>query len=260
MREALWAELLKVRRSRLPWITALAITIAALVCGMFMFILADPARAQAFGLLGGKAQLSGASADWHGYLTLLAQAAAVGGLGIYGLIAIWLFGREFSDHTATDLLALPTSRTALVAAKFTIAAIWTLLLALLLAGLGLSIGTLLALPGWSAPTAIDGAARIVATATLTMLTTTPLALAASIGRGYLSAVGVLFALVFAAQVIAALGYGAVFPWSVPALYAGITGPDQDPPGPLGLLLVAATAAAGAVSTAAWWNRADHTRS
>ncbi|MEU7749717.1 ABC transporter permease [Nonomuraea sp. NPDC049158] len=259
MREALWAELLKVRRSRLPWITALAFTIAALVCGMFMFILADPARARAFGLLGGKAQLSGASADWPGYLALLAQAVAVGGLGIYGLIAVWLFGREFSDHTATDLLALPTSRTAIVAAKFVIAALWALLLALLLAGLGLLIGTLLALPGWSAPVVGEGVARIVAAAALGALTTAPLALAASVGRGYLAAVGVLFGLIFAAQVVAALGYGAVFPWSVPGLYAGIAGPDQDPPGLAGLLLVAATGAAGVVTTARWWNHADHTR-
>ncbi|WP_433519404.1 ABC transporter permease [Nonomuraea sp. CA-143628] len=259
MREALWAELLKARRSRLPWITALAFTIATLVCGMFMFILADPGRARAFGLLGGKAQLSGASADWPGYLALLAQAVAVGGLGVYGLITIWLFGREFSDHTATDLLALPTSRTAIVTAKFTIAALWALLLALLLAGLGLLIGTLLALPAWSAPAAIDGLARILAAATLAALTTTPLALAASAGRGYLAAVGVLFGIIFASQVIAALGYGAVFPWSVPGLYAGIAGTGQAPPGLFGLLLVTATGAIGAAATAVWWNRADHTR-
>ncbi|MDF5755190.1 ABC transporter permease [Spongiactinospora sp. TRM90649] len=259
MREALWAELRKARRSRLPWITTLAFTIAALVCGMFMFILADPARARALGLLGGKAQLAGADADWPGYLALLAQAVAVGGLGVYGLIAIWLFGREFSDRTATDLLALPTSRTAIVAAKFTVAAIWALLLAFLLAGLGLLIGALLGLPAWSAPTAIDGLMRLFAAAALAALTTTPLALAASMGRGYLAAVGVLFGLVFASQVIAALGYGGVFPWSVPGLYAGITGSGQDPPGLLGLLLVALTGAAGAVATAAWWNRADHTR-
>ncbi|MCF6466847.1 ABC transporter permease [Nonomuraea sp. MG754425] len=259
MREALWAELLKVRRSRLPWITALAFTVAALVCGMFMFILADPARARALGLLGGKAQLSGASADWPGYLALLAQAVAVGGLGVYGLIAIWLFGREFSDHTATDLLALPTSRTAVVAAKFTVAALWALALAVLLAGLGLLIGALLGLPAWSTPAVLNGLARILGAAALAALTTTPLALAASAGRGYLAAVGVLFGVIFVSQIIAALGYGSVFPWSIPGLYAGIAGAGQDPPGPLGLLLVVITGAAGAVSTAVWWNRADHTR-
>jgi ABC-2 type transport system permease protein len=129
MREALWAELLKARRSRLPWLTAVAFAVVTVVCGMFMFILQDPARARALGLLGGKAQLSGASADWPGYLALLSQAVAVGGIMIYGVIAIWLFGREFSDRTAKDLLALPTSRTAIVAAKFTLAAGWALLLA-----------------------------------------------------------------------------------------------------------------------------------
>lgn len=144
MREALWAELLKVRRSRLPWISALAFTVATLVCGLFMFILQDPQRAQALGLLGAKAQLSGATADWTGYLALLAQAVAVGGLLIYGVIAIWLFGREFSDHTAKDLLALPTSRSAIVGAKFIIAGLWSVLLAVQVCGLGLLIGALLA--------------------------------------------------------------------------------------------------------------------
>ncbi|MFF4623842.1 ABC transporter permease [Nonomuraea jabiensis] len=259
MREALWAELLKVRRSRLPWITALAFTLAALVCGMFMFILADPARARALGLLGDKAQLSGASADWPGYLALLAQAGAVGGGGVYGLIAIWLFGREFSDHTATDLLALPTSRTAIVAAKFAVAAVWALLLAVLLAGLGLLIGALLSLPAWSPSITATGVGRILAAAALAALTTTPLALAASIGRGYLAAVAALFGLIFCAQVIAALGYGSYFPWSVPGLYAGIAGENQDPPGLIALLLVTATGSAGGITTTFWWNRADHTR-
>ncbi|MGW2222529.1 hypothetical protein ACWCSD_46695 [Nonomuraea sp. NPDC001684] len=146
-----------------------------------------------------------------------------------------------------------------MAAKFTVAAIWALLLALLLAGLGLLIGAVLALPGWSAPTVAAGVARLVAAAGLAALTTTPLALAASAGRGYLAAVGVLFGIIFAAQIIAALGYGAVFPWSVPGLYAGIAGVGQDPPGPPGLLLVVLTGAAGVAATTGWWNRADHTR-
>ncbi|GAA1287450.1 ABC transporter permease [Planotetraspora silvatica] len=259
MREALWAELLKVRRSRLPWLTALAFTIVAVVCGLFMFILQDPPRARALGLLGGKAQLSGASADWPGFLGLLAQAVGVGGFLVFGMTAIWLFGREFSDHTAKDLLALPTSRTAIVGAKFIIAAGWALVLAVQVVMLGLLVGALLGLPGWSAPTALSGIGRILVTAALTALLTAPLSLAASVGRGYLAAVGAMFVVVFCAQVIAALGFGAYFPWSVPGLYAGIAGPDQDPPGAPGFLLVLATSTAGILATAIWWRRADHNR-
>jgi ABC-2 type transport system permease protein len=55
-----------------------------------------------------------------------------------------------------------------------------------------------------------------------------------------------------------LGYGQYFPWSVPAIYSGIAGPDQPPPEPLAYLLVVAVGLAGAAATAAWWRSADQT--
>ncbi|MEU7458359.1 DUF4158 domain-containing protein [Streptosporangium roseum] len=57
----------------------------------------------------------------------------------------------------------------------------------------------LALPGRPAQAAAAGVARILVAAALSAVLTAPLALAASIGRGYLAAVGVLFVLAFAAQ-------------------------------------------------------------
>ncbi|MFD0661604.1 ABC transporter permease [Thermocatellispora tengchongensis] len=182
-----------------------------------------------------------------------------GGLIIFGTVVTWLFGREFSDRTAKDLLALPTSRGAVVAAKFAVAAGWAVLLALWTAVLGLLAGIPLDLPGASSAVVAGGVARIVVTALLTLVLTTPFALAASAGRGYLPAVGAMFAAMFSAQVIAALGYGAFFPYSVPGLYAGIAGPGHDPPGPLGHLLVLAVGVAGVAATTIWWKRADHDR-
>ncbi len=76
---ALWAELLKVRRSKVPWVTFVAFTMAGLVGGFFMFVLQDPDRARSLGLLGAKAQFTGGAADWAGYFALIAQIAAVGG-------------------------------------------------------------------------------------------------------------------------------------------------------------------------------------
>jgi ABC-2 type transport system permease protein len=83
--------------------------------------------------------------------------------------------------------------------------------------------------------------------------------AASVGRGYLAEVAAMIAAVFAAQVIALLGYGQYFPWSVPALYTRLAGPDHDPPGTLGFVLVALVGIAGIAATAAWWRQADHDR-
>jgi len=256
---ALWAELLKVRRSLVPWVTVAAFTVAGLVGGFFMFVLQNPERARSLGLLGAKAQFAGGTADWAGYFAFIAQIAAVGGLLVFGLVIIWLFGREFSDRTAKDLLALPTARSAVVGAKLIIAAGWCLLLTAQLILLSLLLGAILGLPGWSAGTAWHGLGGVFATTLLTVALATTYGLAASIGRGYLAAVGVMFVSLFAAQVIAALGFGAWFPWSVPSLLSGVAGPDQGYPGPLSIVGVVVVGAAASAAIAIWWERADHDR-
>ena len=254
---ALCAELLKVRRSLVPWVTMGAITLAGLVGAFFMFVLQDVSRAKSLGLLGTKAQLTGGSAAWPGYFSLTAQTGSVGGLMIFGMIVIWLFGREFSDRTAQDLLALPTSRTSVVLAKLLLALAWCLLLLALLILLTLFFGTLLGLPGWSAANVLRGAGTVLLTGGLTAGLTTTYGLVASIGRGYLPAIATMFLTLLVAQVIAAVGYGAWFPWSVPSLIAGAAGPDHDQPGLAGITSVALVAVASVTATLAWWERADH---
>ncbi len=257
MTAAIGAEILKLRRSRLWWITLLAATVAVLMVSVFTFIGLDPDRARPLGLIGTKAELVGLPADWAGAFSLLAQATAVGGTLIFGLLAVWMFGREFADRTAKDLLALPTSRTAIMAAKFAVLGSWSLLLAAYMFALGLVTGAALSLPGWSAGVALNAATRHVVVAAMTVALTTVVGLAASVGRGYLAAIDVLVALLFCAQIVAALGYGRFFPWSVPALYSGLGGASPVPPGSIASVFVVA---AVAVSwTVWWWRRADQTR-
>ena len=157
---------------------------AALVGAFFMFVLQDPARARSLGLLGAKAQLSGGTADWAGYFALLAQMVAVGGMLLFGMILIWLFGREFADRTAKDLLALPTSRAALVVAKLVVALAWSLLLTAELVAVSVPLGALLGLRGWSTGAAARGGDHSCHRV-LTVVLATTYALAASWGRGYL---------------------------------------------------------------------------
>lgn len=223
---ALQTEVLKALRSKLPWVTVLAMLVGGAVGGVFIFVLQNPDRARSLGLLGSKAQFANATADWPGYFHLTAQIIAVGGLLVFGLVTTWLFGREFSDRTAKDLLALPTSRGAVVAAKLLVAVGWCLLLAAQLVVISLLFGTLLDLPGWSTDTALRGLGTVLATTMLTVALATAYGLVASVGRGYLVAVAAMFASLFAAQIIAALGFGAWFPWSVPSLLSGVAGPPS----------------------------------
>lgn len=256
---AFWSEALKARRSRVPPLTALGMSLAPLVGGLFMFILQDPARARSLGIVSQKAQLAGGAADWPTFLGLLAQATAVGGAMVFSIATAWVFGREFADRTAKDLLALPTPRAAVVGAKFAVVVLWTAGLAAIVLGLGLAIGWALGLPGWSTALLWRGARDVAAAAILTIALMPAVALVASAGRGYLPALGWAILMVFLAQIAAATGWGSWFPWSVPALFSGLAGPRATQVGPYSYLAVALALAAGLVGTFVWWRRADHTR-
>lgn len=258
LRAALWAEALKARRSRMPLVTALGFCLAPLMGGFFMVVLKDPERARRLGLIGAKAQLTTGTADWPTYLAVLAQATAIGGVLLFGLAAIWVFGREYSHRTIADLLALPTGRAAIVGAKFLVVALWAAALVVIVFLLGMAVGAVVGLPQWSAGLALRGFGTVAATGGLTVLLVTPLAFAASAGRGYLPPIGVMFLMVFLAQVLAAAGWGPYFPWSVPALYSGIAGQSAQHLGGVSYVLVGLAGVAGVLGTFAWWRLADQT--
>jgi ABC-2 type transport system permease protein len=255
---ALWAEQLKARRARMPLLTLAGLALAPLMGALFMKILLDPTWAARFGLLTAKAQVSAAHGDWPTYFGLLAQALAVGGSIIFGLVVIWLFGREYSDHTAKDLLALPTPRATIVASKLLLATIWCAVLTLWVYLLGLALGALIGLPGWTADGWIHATAVYAETAALAIVLMLPLAWAASVGRGYLPAMGVMILLFFFSQVVSALGLGPWFPWAAPALLSGAAGPEAQRLGVGTYLLVVAVVVAGIAGAIAWWRVADQT--
>jgi ABC-2 type transport system permease protein len=256
-RAALWAESLKARRSMVPWLAAAGLSVAPLVGGLFMVILRDPEAARSMGLITSKAQLMAGSADWPSYLELVAQSVAVGGLLVFSLVTAWLFGREFDDGTAKELLAVPTTRSATVAAKFAVLAAWAALLSGFLVALSLAIGSLLQLPGGSGDVALQGSATLLVSAFLVLALMPPVALLASAGHGYLAPMGWAILTLVLAQVIAVTGWGSWFPWSVPALHSGLAGPRSLQLGPHSYVLVLAVLVAGTAATFRWWNYADH---
>jgi len=258
LRAALWVEILKARRARMPTVTLVGFALVPLMGALFMKILLDPAWAARFGALTTKAQFSAAQGDWPTYFGLLTQALAVGGSIIFSLVVIWLFGREYSDHTAKDLLALPTPRATIVTAKLCLIVIWCAILTLWIYLLGLALGALIGLPGWTTDEWLHATARYAATACLTIALTLPIAWAASAGRGYLPAIGVMVLLLFLAQVLSVLGLGPWFPWAAPALLSGAAGPEAQNLGVGTYLLVTATVLGGVAGVIAWWRAADQT--
>jgi ABC-2 type transport system permease protein len=252
-------ELLKAFRSRMPLWTALGFLLLPLADTFFMIILKDPEFARRAGLISAKAQLMAGTADWPAFLSVLAQAIAAGGIFLSSLIGGWVFGREFADGTAKDLLAVPVARGTILLAKFSVVMVWSVALTVMITLAALVLGALVGLPQGSAAVIVQGCALLAVTTALVVAVMTPVALFASVGRGYLLPVGVTILLVLLANVLAVAGWGEYFPWSVPALYAGAGEGPRPVLGPVSYAIVLLTGAAGIVGTLLWWQFADQSR-
>ena len=256
---ALWVEFLKGRRSKVPFFTALGFSIVPLIGGLFMIILKDPEAAKSMGLISAKAQLTVGVADWTAFFNLIAQAVAVGGAILFAIVTAWIFGREFSDHTAKELLALPTPRATIIGAKFIVIAVWTFTLSLFVFGFGLVVGKLVVIPGWSTELMQTAFVDILGSAVLTIILLPFVALVASMGRGYLPAFGWTILTVAMAQIAAVTGWGDWFPWSIPALFSGAVGPRVTQLGLHSYVIILLASMIGLAATFYWWRNADQTK-
>lgn len=258
LRNAIWIELRKVTRSKMPLLTLLGLLMLPLACAFLMFVYKDPEFARRIGLISAKANLAGGSATWPFYLNMYAQGIGIAGIILFSLNITWVFGREFVDGTVKDMLAVPVPRGVLVAAKFIVLAVWSALLIAIVYGVGLALGALIGMPQGTTAVMTEGTITFAVTAGLVCLVVFPVALLASVGRGYLLPMGITFLILALANIIALIGWGSYFPWSIPGLYAGMTGKG----GHLeifSLWIVLFTGLAGIMATYWWWKQADQNR-
>ncbi len=256
---AVWIELRKATRSRVPLITALGSLIVPLAGAFLMFVYKYPALARQIGLISAKANLAGGTANWPSYLGVLTQGIAVGGIILFSLIVSWVVGREFADGTLKDLLAVPVSRATMLLAKFLVVALWSLLLTVMIAFVSLLLGAAIGLPQGSTGLFFHGTATLAITACMVIVDAFPVAFFASVGRGYLLPIGIAALGLVLTNLIVFAGWGSYFPWSVPALYAGYVGSKGANLEPISYLIVLITGLVGMVGTSLWWNFADQNR-
>ncbi len=258
-RQVLLTELLKLRRSQITWISWLAISIMPLVCGLFMWIVREPERAAQLGLLGQKAQFTGATADWPGYFAMLLQTVGIGGMILVSVIAAYVYGREYADGTAKNLFALPVQRHWFAVAKLIVVLIWfgSLIVSLLVEGF--IVGALLKLPGFSVALAANAIGDILLSALVAWLLVSVVAWIAALGRGYLAPLGFTIFMLVLGMVVGATGWGKWFPWSIVPLFAGVAGPRVETLAPGSLAVLALAFVAGVIAVICQMRYADNTQ-
>lgn len=253
---ALWTEILKVRRSKLLWISFVAFSLTGIIIGLMVLVSENPQLAGQSAIVGAKASLF--KAEWPSYFELLTEIILTLGTIGFGIVSSWIFGREYSDRVIQDLLALPVPRSTIVLSKFIIIFFWNLLLSLTLFISGLLAGLIVNIADWSVGTACHYFIVFMGASLLTAILCPPVALIASYGRGYLPPIGfVLFTLIITQLIFVGIPIITPYvPWAVPALYSGIAGQDSPRPELISYLILASTCLVGLIGTVSMWCFAD----
>ena len=252
-------ELVKLRRTIAPWVTLGSLMTGPLFLALFMCIIKDPGRAAQFGLLGTKATLSGIEATWASYASFLTLIVGLGGTLLLAFIAAYVFGREYGQGTAKVMLTLPVPRPAFVVAKLLVAALWWLLIVLVVYVEAVAVGLGLGLPGitWAAVGSLLG--NLLLVAGISYLLAPMVALVTVWTRGYLAPVGFALGMLLLGNVVGHTGWAPWFPWSIVPILVGSVGTPVDAVPVASLVVVAATFAAGIAATMWRLQTADNTQ-
>jgi ABC-2 type transport system permease protein len=254
---SLWAEAIKIRRSRIFWLSILFFAFIPCMMGLLMFVQKYPELASRLGMIGTKSSMIRfGEPDWANYLKLITESIAAIGLIGYGFIISWTFGREFSDRTVKDTMALPVSRSEIVMSKFIATAIWSVLLSLIFLISAIIFGRIIRLSDWSNEVVIRNIGRFAITSLLTLLLSSPVAFLASFSRGYLIPLGFIILTLLMANFTGLVGLGPYFPWAIPGIFStsGVT--EGVHLYPASYIVLFSTFLAGLAGTLTWWIFAD----
>ncbi|MBK7410044.1 MAG: ABC transporter permease [Saprospirales bacterium] len=254
---ALWVEILKIRKSNMWWATILFFMFVSSMMGLLMFVQIHPEISSKLGMIGNKASmLRFGEPNWQNYGTLLIQGIAGVGLVGIGFITSWIFGREFSDHTIKDILALPVSRSHIVLSKFIVIIIWALILSFVYFGSGLIIGLLIDIPGWNTEIVLKCANTYLITSVLMIFLSTPVAFIASYSRGYMLPMGFVILTLIVANFTGLVGLGPYFPWAIPGLFGTPTEIESMQLNNASYIILVFTSLLGLFGTLALWRFSD----
>jgi len=257
--QVLATEFAKLRRSKVTWGTLAGLSMGPLGLALFMWIIREPGRAATLGLLGTKANLSGLEATWPAYASAITLVVGIGGMLLLSFIVAFIFGREYTEGTAKNLLALPIGREWFVLAKLVVAAVWWIALTAAVIAESLVIGLALGLPGFSARVASELVGNAMLAAAISYLPVPVIAWITTAGRGYMPPLAFAIAMMALGNVFGKTGWAEWFPWSIiPSLIGMVGQPAQSVP--VGSYIVLTITFVGsAVATALQLRYADNTQ-
>jgi len=158
--DLLYCEILKLKRSEMFWISVLGAVPSPFMCFVeYLRIKAQyPERTIWFRDVFSANNL---------YVLLLISVV------LYGVIAAYLFSREYTENTLKNVLTIPVSKTKFMLVKYLMLFLWIMVLTLIAWGLLLVFGQIAQLAGFSWGLAIEQLGRYLVGGCLAFLLTSP---------------------------------------------------------------------------------------
>lgn len=228
----IYCEILKVLRSGVFWILFIAFATMPVMLGLVTYINAT-------------------DVNWEPYLVdLLGSITALLVIG-FSFTACWVFGREFTDKTISELLVKPVSKLYVVLSKFIVIFLWDLVLALFMFAVVIIMGLLIGLKAGTVTLIMSSLLTFMIASLFIMVVSTISALLANISKGYLAPIGFTLLIVVISNVVAQAGLAAYFPWAIPSLFFSNVSLNL-----VSIVILAVTGITGFIGTIAWWRFAE----
>ena len=142
---------------------------------------------------------------------------------LLSFIVAYVFGREYTELTAKNMLALPVGRHWFVVAKLVVAAAWWVVLVVAVLAEAFVIGFALGLPGFSAGMATSSVGNALLAAAISFLVVPVVAWITTLGRGYMAPIAFALAMLALGNLFGKTGWAEWFPWSIVPLLIGMVG-------------------------------------
>ncbi len=244
MLRALAAELAKLRRSRVPLWTVIVVALWPISS------------------IASLAATTGSLRDigWEQFVRIGPQTMTSWyGVVLSGYVASFMFGREYSEGTARNMLALPVRREYFVISKLIVLIVWVFALGTLSAVVNTAYGAILGLDGFAWRYALTSLRESLLVATILVATLPLVGWIAVVGRGYLAPMlfsGVAF---MSGVLMLQAGWERWYPWAMPYAVTGLLWLPGDTSSSLGAsswAILAALFVAGVAALVAHIDLAD----